>query len=263
MSPSPPPPPGLAVYCNPEAPARSRHLAASLQLPVVETAAADAEYPYLLIDTERGLALQQTGRKAAGPVRVEFATGTAAHRRSFGGGELIVKAVGGGRQRRPMVLDATAGLGRDSFVLASWGYPVVLCERVPVVACLLRDGLRRAAASDDAELRAVIARMRLQAVDALDYLRGETAPEVVVIDPMFPPSKKTALVKKDMQAFHRLVGADTDSESLLALALTTAIYRVVVKRPLRAEYLADRQPSFSVTGKAIRFDIYTIKAFDR
>jgi 16S rRNA (guanine1516-N2)-methyltransferase len=86
-------------------------------------------------------------------------------------------------------------------------------------------------------------------------------PDVVYIDPMFPPSKKSALVKKEMRAFHQLVGADQDSGELLEAALEVAIHRVVVKRPLKSEYVTGKKPSYSLSGKAIRFDIYALKAF--
>ena len=42
------------------------------------------------------------------------------------------------------MLDATAGLGRDAFVLASLGCQVTLIERVPAVAALLENGIERA-----------------------------------------------------------------------------------------------------------------------
>ncbi len=267
----------LAVYVTPNDVLRCQQLAATLQLPLVEedvveggesrevkTEKVSPHYAYWLTYTPQGLALQQTGPKAAGPVLVDFVSGVASHRRNQGGSELIVKAVGDTRPR-PSVLDATAGLGRDSFVLASRGYSVTLCERSPVVACLLQDGLERAAQNEDPELRAVIDQMQLEAGDAVDYLQRKQAepPGVIVIDPMFPPSKKTALVKKDMRAFHQVVGADLDSDQLLEAALTAAVYRVVVKRPLKAEFLSAKKPNFSVSGKAIRFDIYTKKALNK
>ncbi len=256
---------GIAVLLQPHNEAFTLSLAAQLQLPLVDKTNAES-FSYLLIHSEIGLAIQQTGRRAAGPVAVDFVGGAATYRRNRGGGELIVKAVSGNKQQRPTVLDATAGLGRDSFVLASWGYPVTLCERSPVVACLLADGLLRATESGDAELQAVMARMQLQRIDAVSYLQALDAtqwPDVVVIDPMFPASKKSALVKKEMQAFHHIVGADCDSEILLDAALQYAKHRVVVKRPKKAQHLAGKKPNFSVEGKAIRFDIYTKKAFSK
>jgi len=254
--------PVLAVQKGTE---QSLLLADQLQLPLVDEAAAE-QFPYVLRYTDKGLAIAQTGRKAAGPVIVDFTGGGTAHRRHYGGGELIVKAVAGDKHHRPTVLDATAGLGRDSFVLASWGYPVTLCERSAVVAAVLSDGLERAKQVDDAELLAVIARMQLQATDAVAYMQTltrEMAPDAIVIDPMFPAAKKSALVKKEMQAFHHIVGADQDSATLLDCALTTARHRVVVKRPKKAEYLAAIKPDFSVEGKAIRFDIYSLRAYGK
>ncbi|MEE8057275.1 MAG: class I SAM-dependent methyltransferase [Pseudomonadales bacterium] len=254
----------FAVQLDSDNELRCRQLAADLQLPLTDDDS--ASYTYLLIYTEQGLALQRTDSKAAGPVMVDFVSGVASYRRAKGGGELIVKAVAGDKQPRPTVLDATAGLGRDSFVLASWGYPVTLCERSPIVACLLDDGLQRASQAGDSALQAVIARMQLQPIDAVSYLQQleqSTWPDVVLIDPMFPPSKKSALVKKEMQVFQQIIGADQDSELLLNAALEYANNRVVVKRPRKSQFLTDKKPNFSVEGKAIRFDIYTKKAFGK
>jgi 16S rRNA (guanine1516-N2)-methyltransferase len=255
----------IAVLLTDRAQTGCRQLAEQLQLPLASLDEASC-YPYVLTYTEQGLALQQTGAKAAGPVLVNFDAGTSGHRRKFGGGELIVKAVGGNKSRLPSVLDATAGLGRDSFVLACANYSLQLCERSPVVAALLADGLQRAQHSSDSELQQIVSRMQLHHQDALAYLRhaGQVnPPDVIVIDPMFPESKKSALVKKDMRAFHTVVGADCDSDQLLSAALALAKHRVVVKRPKKAEWLAEQKPNFSVAGKAIRFDIYSLKAFDK
>lgn len=244
---------------------RCQQLSEHLSLPLVDLANS-AVYSYLLVYTEQGLAIQQTGAKAAGPVLVDFEAGTADHRRKFGGGELISKAVGGDKKNRPTVLDTTAGLGRDSFVLATANYSVIMCERSPVVAAVLADGIARAQQSDNVDLQAVVARMQLQKIDALSYMQNDNAgnpPDVIVIDPMFPESKKTALVKKEMRTFHDVVGADSDSDDLLVNALRVAKHRVVVKRPRKAQCLANIQPNFCVEGKAIRFDIYSLKAFGK
>ncbi|MGJ8687280.1 MAG: class I SAM-dependent methyltransferase, partial [Spongiibacteraceae bacterium] len=97
----------------------------------------------------------------------------------------------------------------------------------------------------------------------LQALAVDDFPDVVYLDPMFPMSKKTALVKKEMRLFHSLVGEDDGGEALLAVALQRATHRVVVKRPPKADYLAGRKPQLSVSGKAVRFDIYTLKAFGK
>jgi 16S rRNA (guanine1516-N2)-methyltransferase len=260
----------LAVVCE-ENVSGAEALAARLGLPLLQerefSSLTCSEYSYVLLYSEQGLALQQTGKKAAGPVLVDFASGASEYRRTKGGGELLVKALGGDKQHRPSVLDATAGLGRDSFVMASWGYSVTLLERSPVIAALLADGLSRGATVEDSELNQIVSRMHLLEQDACDYLSsGELSGrvDVIYLDPMFPVSKKSALVKKEMQAFHHVIGKEADDAGrLLELALDKAVYRVVVKRPVKAEYLADKKPNYSLTGKSVRFDIYTLKTFGK
>jgi 16S rRNA (guanine1516-N2)-methyltransferase len=213
------------------------------------------------------IALQQTGRKAPGPILVEFTEGAVDHRRKFGGGkgQMIAKAVGVKAGVYPHVLDATAGMGKDSFVLATLGCQLTLLERSPVVQVLLQDGLRRAqefAHAQDAELLQVIERMRLLPQDSRAYLESltpEQFPDVIYLDPMFPERQKTADVKKEMAAFHSVVGKDEDADALLPLALAKVNYRVVVKRPRKAPFLNNQPPSYQLEGKSSRYDIYTVK----
>jgi 16S rRNA (guanine1516-N2)-methyltransferase len=212
-----------------------------------------------------GLQLAGGGAGAPGPVRADFVRGAAAHRRRFGGGsgQMIARAAGIAPGLRPWILDATAGLGRDAFVFAGLGCEVTLIERNPLVAALLEDGLRRALA--DAAAAPVASRMKLLEGDAAAMMRdwnGE-APQVVYLDPMFPPRGKnaSALVKKEMRLFRPLVGEDGDAPLLLAAARALASHRVVVKRPRRAPPLAGAAPAYALEGKSSRFDIYAKRAF--
>lgn len=256
--------PRVAVHWQEQYGDLCRELAESLALPIDHNDPETSAFSTVLQPTDRGLALQLTGPGAPGPVIVDFAGGAADYRRTRGGGELLVKAVGGIKGALPWVVDATAGLGRDSFVLASRGYRVTLCERSPVVAALLQDGLQRAQHCGVGEVETVITRMALYAGDANHFMRElapGNEPGVVYIDPMFPGSKKSALVKKEMQAFQSLIGADGDVEQLLQSARRTAKHRVVVKRPRKGEFLAGQKPTYSVSGKAIRYDIYALRAY--
>lgn len=198
-------------------------------------------------------------------IKADFHGPTVSYRRKQGGGrgQMIAKAVGLRAGVTPSVLDATAGLGRDAFVLASLGCHVDMLERVPAVRALLEDALRRAklhAESEDPELLAILGRMHKNAGDGRTYLKelsGVLLPDVVYLDPMFPERTKSAAVKKEMQVFHELVGADPDADELLPLALEKARYRVVVKRPRIAPALAGPAPNHVLKGKSNRFDIYT------
>ena len=69
--------------------------------------------------------------QVSGELRVDFVSGAVAHRLRFGGGrgQALAKAMGLRAGKTPMIVDATAGLGRDSFLLASLGAQVVMIER--------------------------------------------------------------------------------------------------------------------------------------
>lgn len=230
-------------------------------LPLQETLADfQAEVPFALVLTERQLELRKLDEPKLGPVYVDFVEGAVAHRRKFGGGrgQSIAKAVGLKSGANPTVVDATAGLGRDAFVLASLGCSVTMLERHPVVAALLADGLLRA--KQDPEIGAWVSeRMRLISGPALENLqRLPFEHDVVYLDPMFPHRQKSALVKKEMRVFQSLVGPDLDADALLPVALSVATKRVVVKRPDYAGFLNERKPSTSIETKSNRFDVYVM-----
>ncbi|WP_084649193.1 class I SAM-dependent methyltransferase [Saccharospirillum impatiens] len=191
------------------------------------------------------------------PVCVDFIGGAARHRQQFGGGrsQAIAKAVGLHQRKDLVVLDATAGLGRDAFVLASLGATVIMMERHPVVRLLLTDGLERARSSGDP----VFDRMSMHDGTLLNMAHA-LSPDVVYLDPMYPERRSKAAVKKDMALFHALVGADEDADALLAPALTCAQRRVVVKRPRIAPPLDGQKPGLVLAGKSSRFDIYPLKS---
>lgn len=211
-----------------------------------------------LVQTNERLELRKLDEPKLGAIAVDFVTGTMAHRRKFGGGrgEAVAKAVSIKGDYLPTVIDATAGLGRDAFVLACVGCKVKLIERQPIVCALLEDGLQRA--YRDTEIGAFMQeRMVLTAVRTIDELSPESdVADVVYLDPMYPHKQKSALVKKEMRVFQHLVGADLDSDMFFAPAKRLARKRVVVKRPDYAPFLALQAPDFSQTTKNHRFDVY-------
>jgi len=215
------------------------------------------EVQFLLQVNHQYLELCKVDEPKLGAIKVDFVDGASAHRRKFGGGrgQDIAKAVGLKHGFTPNVLDATAGLGRDAFVLASLGCNVTLMERMPVVAALLEDGLTRAELNTDiSEL--VSGHMKLIHASSIENMTLAEQPDVIYLDPMYPHREKSAAVKKEMRVFQSLVGEDLDADSLLAPALKLAKYRVVVKRPSYAPPLADKKPSTSIKMKKNRFDVY-------
>ena len=192
------------------------------------------------------------------PVVIDFVSGKTAYRRKYGhvGGEAISKAVGIKKGHRPNVVDATAGWGRDAFVLATLGCRVHMIERSKMVAKLLEDGLGRA--KQDEKIGILIKNnLSLICGEGQKELRQTPfEPEVIYLDPMFPHKEKSALVKKEMRILQEVVGPDDDANALLTLALTIATNRVVVKRPSYEGFLAELKPHTSIKTKKHRFDIY-------
>lgn len=190
-------------------------------------------------------------------IHIDFLSGKNAYRRQHGGGkkQMLAKAVGIKPGFLPTIVDATAGLGGDSYVLASLGCTVVMLERSPIIAELLGDGLRRLKSDSLGEQL----HLELICAEAKDYLANlslSERPDVIYLDPMYPHQKKSALAKKEMRILREVVGADEDAAALLEIALCYAKKRVVVKRARLAPMLGETKPDLVFTGQSSRFDVY-------
>ena len=189
----------------------------------------------------------------------DFSGGAVGHRFRYGGGrgQALPRAVGMKDGKTPMVVDATAGLGRDGFLLASLGAEVTLIERSPHIHGLLEEGMARAmkAGGDVAQ---AIGRMTLL-LGVSKNLLPTLSPEVVLVDPMHPPRRNSALVKKEMILLREIVGMDEDCVDLMKVALATARKRVVLKWPERADPMEGiRLASHRIAGKSTRYDVFMV-----
>ena len=251
--------PNVAVSGHSNCPlAQLEQLAKSLRLPLL-SAAPNAQY-WLHQNINR-LELLNAAEPKTKAICVDFEAGKAHHRRLYGGGkgQDFSKALGLQKFPNATIIDATAGLGGDSFVMATLGCKVTMLERNTIVQQLLSDGLARADSSDDSDVQKIATRLRLVSKHAITYLENletDEYPQLIYLDPMFPQREKSALVKKEMRFFHDIVGKDEDSAELLEIALNRAIERVIVKRPIKAELLNSRKPDFDIRGKTVRYDVY-------
>ena len=170
--------------------------------------------------------------------------------------EMQVKAARIKGQPMPQkIIDATAGFGEDSLILAAAGFDVDLYEFDDIIALLLEDGLDRA--KNIPELAPIVARMHfhhadsIQAMQNLDYL-----PDSILLDPMFPSRSKSAMIKKKFQLLQKIESPCSVEEELLNAAIAANPKRIIIKRPLKGPFLADKKPSYSLEGKAIRYDCF-------
>ncbi|HNQ23340.1 MAG TPA: class I SAM-dependent methyltransferase [Phycisphaerae bacterium] len=233
-------------------------LAQRLCLPLL--AVDDGSCDLLLAVTDRRVELRETASSGRGALYVDWVHRRAASRPAAGGsrGQPLARAIGL-RRGKPTVVDATAGLGGDTLLLAGWGCTVTAVERCGVVHALLRDGIMRARAEGPPALGRAVERVSLLHADArvlLTQLDEATRPDLVYLDPMYPPRRKaTALAKKHMRILRTLVGDDPDAGELLDIARRVARHRVVVKRLCLAPPLADN-PVARHCGKIARYDVY-------
>ena len=218
---------------------------------------------FRLIRQDSGYELIDT-HQAQLALRIDFTAAKLQYRATRGGKkELLLRAVGAKPGLR--VMDCTAGLGTDSFLLANAGCLVTMLERSKILNMLLSDALRSNVPN---EIQQTLARMHLLEADAKDVLSdmkrtdlpGENQvdrlPDVIFIDPMFPSRRKQALVNGSMQMLQNFVGKDQDATELLGLAIQTGCSKVVVKRPANGETLDMYKPSYQYSAKANRFDVF-------
>ncbi|MCI1479840.1 MAG: class I SAM-dependent methyltransferase [Eggerthellaceae bacterium] len=239
------------IWCAPEGDARrAGRLARALGCSVQEGAPADGALA-LVFDAD-GLWLFGDGMRMRG----DFAAMAKRTRPANLSHELLVRAAKVKGVAAPHVVDATAGMGEDAFLLAAAGFRVTLFERDPVIAALLSDALDRAVA--DERTANAAARMTFVEGDSIEALVHweAPAPDVVLLDPMFPERRKSAAVKKKFQLIHRLERPCADEAELLAAARAALPRKIVVKRPPKGPHLAGAAPSYSLQGKAVRYDCY-------
>ena len=190
-------------------------------------------------------------------LKCSFIEGPILHRLKYGKGrgQNLAKAVGFKFNKNRTIIDATAGLGYDAFILASLGANVTLIERSEKIYDLLKAAILEAKLYGG-EISKIVNRMNLLFGDSKDILPN-IAPEVILIDTMYKDRKKSALVKNDMRLVREVVGSDSDHVELINVALNNASKRVVIKQPRYAETLDNiKGCSHQILGKTIRYDVY-------
>lgn len=201
------------------------------------------------------LQLQRLRAEKIGPLEVDFVSGSLNYRIRKGGAgqELVVKAIGP-KDKYPKVLDGTAGLGRESFILASQGFQVTACEQSSLLYSLVEDAFLRW----KAESQIADEKLRLEFINQKfeNYLKSLIDyPDVIYIDPMFPERKKKASVKKEMKYFQEILQHDDHAEEMLHIARSYPVQKIVVKRPAFAPIVA-KDIWRKVESKSLRFEIY-------
>ncbi len=229
---------------------KAERIADKLKIPIRPASAGETEEGLFLSLDEEGLSLNQGGMKMRG----DFLQMLPRLKQGKLQQEMLVKASKlKGLTERPTAIDATAGMGEDSMLLAAAGYEVYLFEKDPVIAALLEDALELARKTE--ELSETAERMHLTEGDSISVMNAGFIPaDLIYLDPMFPSRSKSGLIKKKFQLLQQLERPCSDEEELLLAAFNAHPKRIVIKRPAKGPHLAGRKPSYSIDGKAIRYD---------
>lgn len=172
-----------------------------------------------------------------------------------GWNELLVRALKINRHAPGLIIDFTAGLGRDMFLLATLGCSIIALERNPKIFEQLSLALEKA--KEHPDLSEAAHRVQLINQCATTFtLASQQDVWAIYCDPMFPQRTKSAAVKKEALFLQEAVGEDKDSGLLLSAAVRFNPKRIVVKRPKAAPFLADYKPHHQIKSTRIRYDIY-------
>jgi 16S rRNA (guanine1516-N2)-methyltransferase len=231
---------------------KANELSRSLNIPVVQLPTTT----FFFIVGEK-LSLKLNALEAPGPMALDFAGGALDYRRRFGhsGGHLILKAIGGGKKK---VLDLTAGLCRDAFILASSEIQVKAIEKSPFISALVLDAIERA--RSDEKTKKIIMNLNFIKGDSEKILEEITSKDfdAIYMDPMFPTNDKSALPKKELRIVQRLLGSVSENETEAKKLFHSArekTNRLVVKRPIHGVALYEN-PTIVFKGSSVRFDVY-------
>lgn len=212
--------------------------------------------PSVLIDDEGRLSLVADGMKVSPNWQGQQQRVVKAGKKS----ELLLKVakLGAGMH----AIDATAGFGHDSLILASTGAQVTMVEENPVMYLLLQAEIDYMQTQVNWQRLLSRLSLRFGRFEQLAKPVADSAVDVVLLDPMFPDnSYKSAQVNKNMQVLHRLALPPTqeDEQALLAHAMQwlSPTGKVIVKRPKHAPFLAAVPPIDSIHNDLIRFDSYS------
>lgn len=247
----------INVVCNnPKFQAKANHIAQQLDCNVIESITDSTTTIGLLVDEVIKLSVQIDSRWST--INVDFNSEKIQWwQKTIGKKHPLAKSLGLTKYKiPPKIIDATAGMGKDAFLMAHLGCEVLLLEINPLVAIILADGIERIC---DKNLQQKMILKQTDSIDFLINLKPANYPDVIYLDPMFPERKKSAKVKKELQVL-QAINQHTNSDSdLLNISVKRAKSRVVVKRPIHASNINNLKPDFTQQSKTIRYDVYLTK----
>lgn len=166
-------------------------------------------------------------------------------------GENLLKAIGK-KNKNLKIYDLTAGLGRDSLLMALAGYDVVMVEKNKLIFQMLNHAYEKLAREDNLLAK----KINLVNEDNYHFVKNMSLNEDILfyLDPMFSARVKTAKVKKEMQIMQQICEKTDNLEGLISLCLTKA--PLILKRPKFASDVINIEPHHIIFGNKINFIVF-------
>ena len=255
---------------------------------VASNALPDSSPFHLHVNEHSQLQLIHEQSQQKSTVLVDFSNKTLQHKvnNSFNTKSGLIRAVSVRNKPRheTTVIDATAGLGNDAYVISTFGFPMIWIERNPIIYSLLRDGFERITTSTvlspptdvhhQQRLFNCQSVREVLNIEACEYVPNVASQKVDVIylDPMFTSESvaKKSTPKKGMQALRSLYHQSQflsiseqiawerkELDQLIEWARSFASSKVILKRPKTAPKHPLVTHSYSESDN-IRFDAISI-----
>ena len=203
---------------------------------------------------ELGLSFFHPDARAKNALNLDFQSGSSGWRLKRADHEKLIKKALGKSDKPLKILDCTAGLLQDSLLFLTLGHHVTAIEQSKILFLLLQDAIARASRSS----KGIFANLKLLQGNAVGYAQEASAFDVIYFDPMYPPSKKTALGSGQLEYLSKILETESmtnDPQEDFEVLQLIPVKKMIVKRPIKAVAFASGI-NYQVSGKTTRYDVY-------
>ena len=156
------------------------------------------------------------------------------------------------KKKGATVLDCTAGFGRDSYILAKYGFSVTMIEKNPITTLLLNNSIGKLLGGTE-----VYNRLKLIHGDSYDYLKlCDKQYDYIYIDFMFNKLKNSPLSSKNDETL-KLISDDKENRmKLLNLAKKKCKDKVIIKNYKYSPSITGITPDYQIKTKLLNYYIF-------
>jgi len=213
----------------------------------------DSLEPHLEL-SDRGLSFFHPDARAKNKFNIDFVSGSSGWRLKRADHEKLIKKALGKSDKPLRILDCTAGLLQDTLLFLSLGHQVTAMEQSKILFLLLQDGVTRSKKTHNE----LFTNLSLIQGNACSFNHDANAFDVIYFDPMYPPSKKSALGSGQLEYLTKILEVEeisNDPQKDFEVLQLMPVKKMIVKRPIKADPFHSGI-NYQVSGKTTRFDVY-------